>query len=283
MIDLNKVLVIGGSGMVGSHVPFGIHPSQVDLDITDRESVVRAFDSYEPTAVIHLAALVDIHECERNPDLAYRVNVGGARNVAEVAAQWQAPIVFFSSGMVFDGTKDAPYDESDIPSPINTYAETKYRGEQEVLRLCANALVVRTGWLFGGFERDVKFIRRFFEMLLKGSPIRAVNDRYGSPAYVPDLIHETVRLLQSGTRGIAHVVNAGVVSYLDVAVYMRQIMGVDSPVAGVPFKDIDGIGSVKRGRMEGLISNRGISLRSYEDALAQYVAALRVRRSGAGS
>lgn len=274
MIDLEKVLVIGGSGMVGSAIPFGYRPPRAELDITDSDSVERAFNLYQPEAVIHLAGLIDIHECENNPDRAHEVNVGGAITVARCATASGLPLVYFSSGMIFDGTKDGPYDESDTPCPINVYGDTKYRGEQEVLSISTEALVVRTGWLFGGVERDTKFIHRFFNMLGSGQAIRAADDRYGSPAYTVDLVDKTLNLLRDGERGIAHVVNEGVVSYFDVAIRMKENLAARSPVEGVPFSELAGIGAVKRGRMEGLVSNRGISLRSYEDALADYVTLL---------
>lgn len=273
MIDLNRVLVIGGSGMVGSQVSFGIKPTHAELDILDTDSVEHAFEAYAPQAVVHLAGLIDVQECEKRPQEAERINVGGARNVAHACASRETPLVYFSSCMVFDGTKETPYDESDEPNPQTVYGQTKLDGEKEVLRI-PSALVVRTGWLFGGFEKDTKFVKRFIDSMKMDTPVRATSDRYGSPTYIPDLLAETVKQLQLGTTGIVHVVNDGVASYFEIAEKIKEIIGSNSVVSPVTQQELNPH-EAPRGPMEALVSNRQICLRSYGDALPEYSAALR--------
>lgn len=273
MIDLARTLVIGGSGMVGSQVPFGVKPAHTELDITDASSVERAFAARRPSAVLLLAGMIDVKRCEDDPEGAERANARGAEHVARAAAAAAVPLVYFSSCMVFDGKKSQPYTEEDHPNPLTVYGKTKRRGEETVLRLAPRSLVVRTGWLFGGFEKDTKFIRRFRDMLSRGETIRATNDRFGSPTYVPDLISETVRLLQEGESGIFHVVNDGIASYYDVAREIKKLLPDSGEVTGVSQRELNP-NEAPRGAMEGLVSSRGVSLRSYAEALAEYIRAL---------
>lgn len=262
--------------MVGSQIQFGMKPSHAELDITDPISITAGFERYKPVAVIHVAGLIDTVKAEGDPKEAERVNVVGTAHLADACARAKIPLVYFSTGMVFDGTKDSPYNESDIPHPLSVYGMTKYKGEQEVLKRSPNSLVVRTGSLFGGFEKDTKYIRRFYNSLMNGQPIRATDDRFGSPTYVPDLIAETARLLQEGATGVAHIANKGVASYLEVALRIRELTGSQVSVTGAPASEMDPKG-VARGRMEGLESNRGILLRPFDVALAEYIAALTQR------
>ena len=272
MIDLERILVLGGSGMVGSQIPFGVKPSHAELDITDAESVARGFDTYKPVALLHLAGLIDVKRCEEEPEHAQRANIFGTRNVAQAAAKAGVPVIYLSTCMVFSGSKSSPYVETDIPDPLTVYGKTKRSGEEEILDV-PRSLVVRTGWLFGGFDRDVKFVKRFIDTLKAGTPIRATSDRVGSPTYVPDLIKEIVRLMQEGKEGIFHVVNDGVASYLQVAEILKELTHSHSGVTGLSQAELNP-SELPRGLMEGLVSKRSIMLRSYKEALADYVAAL---------
>lgn len=278
MIDLDRTLVLGGSGMVGSQVSFGIKPTHYELDITDPDSLARAMESHQPTAILLLAGVIDVKKAEADPAEAERVNVGGSAAVAECAAKANIPLVYFSSCMVFDGEKREPYSEDDVPNPLTVYGKTKLKGEEVVLEIAPRALVVRTGWLFGGFEKDIKFIHRFYDMLCAGQSIRATNDRYGSPTYVPDLVSEVARLIQSESTGIAHVVNARVASYYEVALTLKELTKSPAEIIGLTQRELDP-SSEPRGSMEALVSNRGVTLRPYEEALAEYVASLSTRPS----
>lgn len=279
MVDLSRVLIIGGSGMLGSQCSFGIRPTHRELEITDVDSIARNFEIHKPEAVVHLAGIVDIKTAEENPIETERINVFGSANVADACARAGIPVVYVSSGMVFDGKKTTPYDESDTPNPQNVYGVTKYKGEQEVLKRAPRALVVRTGWLFGGLEHDKKFIHRFYDLLKANRVIRAINDRYGSPTYIPDFLLEVIGLLQGGATGVTHVVNSGLVSYFDVAQRLKILTSSTADVISSLASEIEPHG-VKRGSMEGLVSNRGILLRSYEEPLAEYVSSLDLMSAG---
>jgi dTDP-4-dehydrorhamnose reductase len=110
MIDTSRVLIIGGSGMVGSQMDFGIRPSRAELDITDNDSVRRGFEQYQPAAAILLAGLVNVTQCEEHPEEAERVNVEGTKNVAKAAANASVLLIYFSSFFFFEGLMCTLYD-----------------------------------------------------------------------------------------------------------------------------------------------------------------------------
>ena len=79
-----------------------------------------------PDLVLHAAAWTDVDGAEDDPQGAAAVNVGGTANAASLGA----PIVYFSTDYVFDGSKAEPYVESDEPNPLSVYGRTKLDGER---------------------------------------------------------------------------------------------------------------------------------------------------------
>ncbi|MCX6781447.1 MAG: NAD(P)-dependent oxidoreductase [Candidatus Magasanikbacteria bacterium] len=276
MIDLDRVLIIGGSGMVGGQMHFGIKPSHAELDITDRTSVQTKINKLQPSAVINLAGLIDMRQAEENSERARLVNVDGAAFVSEACNALNVPLVHFSTCAVFDGNKNEPYSESDVPHPINIYGETKYEGEQRVLAISAHALIVRTGWLFGGFDKDKKFVHNCFNKLSSEGSIRATNDRFGSPTYIPDLISEVIQLLNQSVHGVVHVVNDSVASYFDIAYAINEIGHFNAEIIPASSRENEWP-NLSRGRMESLMSERGVHMRDYREALEEYVIDLQRR------
>ena len=103
------ILVIGANGMLG-HDLMEVLQGDVrgldlpELDITDLVSVRKALLTLKPEIIINSAAYTDVDGCEKQPDLAYRINVVGTRNVAAVALQLGCSLVYISTDYVFDGT-----------------------------------------------------------------------------------------------------------------------------------------------------------------------------------
>lgn len=117
------------------------------IDITEPDSVGTLVKALKPDLMVHTAALADIDACEANPELAWRVNFNGTRNVAEAAEEIGSRLIHLSTSNVFDGRK-GNYKESDETHGINAYSETKISAEQEVLQH-PDALVIRTSLVLG--------------------------------------------------------------------------------------------------------------------------------------
>ena len=128
-----------------------------DYDITDLSAITAAVRAFAPDVILHTAAITDVDGCERNPDLAYRVNVLGTRNMAVCAQQSGASIVYIGTDYVYDGARETPYREEDAPNPLSVYARTKWLGEEQVRRLVSRHYVVRVAWLYGDGPRN--FVR----------------------------------------------------------------------------------------------------------------------------
>ncbi|MDX6425420.1 MAG: dTDP-4-dehydrorhamnose reductase [Gaiellaceae bacterium] len=174
----------------------------------------------DPELVLHAAAWTNVDGAEDDPQSAAAVNVGGTLNVAELGA----PLVTWSTDYVFDGTKRAPYVESDSPSPLGAYGRTKLHGEAAAGDL---AWIVRTSWLFGPSGNN--FVRTMLRLGAERDEIAVVDDQRGSPTYVGHLAEATKQVIDL-PHGIYHVAAAGDCTWADFAEAIFEEAGLDTRV-----------------------------------------------------
>jgi len=276
------MLVTGADGAVGSYAEsvFGAPNVSLtdvrDMDITDPGSVEEVFLRVRPEAVLHLAAATDVEGCEDREEDAFRINEAGVRVVAKACRRAGARMVYLSTGMVFDGEKDAPYVEADPPaaSPPTVYGRSKLAGEFAVRDTLDDHLIIRCSWMIGGGRRDRKFVRKVLELMSLGEPLRVVDDVFGSLTYARHLLLQIAGLLKTRETGIFHAVNAGKVSRYDVALELSRLTGSRAEIRPVPGKSFPQ--KAPRGRSEALENARlkalGIDrMPGWKKALAEYL------------
>ena len=190
--------------------------SREQLDICSQASVVAALNRYEPWAIINAAGYVRVDDAEHEAEICERDNVWGTACLARECANRQLPLVTFSSDLVFDGLKGAPYIESDATSPLNVYGLSKAAAEKRVLEEFPQALVVRTSAFFGPWDKH-NFVYSVLNDLSLGRKVVAADDISISPTYIPDLVTATLDLLIDGEQGIWHLANRGVVTWAELA------------------------------------------------------------------
>jgi dTDP-4-dehydrorhamnose reductase len=179
------VLITGAGGQLGA----ALHEAFPEADArTSAEYNVVAPPALEsaPELVLHAAAWTDVDGAEEREELAAAVNVRGTRNVVELGA----PVVYYSTDYVFDGSKREPYVESDEPNPLSAYGRTKLEGEREV----RDGWVVRSSWLFGATGKN--FVRTMLALGQEQDEVRVVDDQLGSPTFVGHLAEATRELLE---------------------------------------------------------------------------------------
>ena len=274
-----RIVITGCKGQLGTALQevlredifFGM--DLPEYDITRRASVEQAICDFKPDVVINAAAYTNVDGCERDPDLAYRVNALGAQNLALICQRCDADLVHVSTNEVFDGTKTEPYLEFDAVHPINAYGRSKAAGELLVKMLWNRSYIVRTAWLYArsGKTFPYKILTRAREY----GALRVVTDEISSPTYAPDLAAAISQLIHSGQYGIYHFTNAGLCSRYDFAVKILQLAGMghvpvepitsdqyprlSTPPPYAPLRNFCG-------------AALGITLRPWEDALKAYFA-----------
>jgi dTDP-4-dehydrorhamnose reductase len=239
------------------------------LDIADRDSVLRAIDEYEPWAIINTAGYVRVDDAEADAEKCRRENTDGPACLARECERNHLPLVTFSSDLVFDGLKNLQYVESDKCAPLNVYGQSKAEAELRVLEHAAKALVIRTSAFFGPWDR-FNFVHAVLDSLTKGRPFFAASDITISPTYVPDLVNAVLDLLIDGEHGIWHVANAGEVTWAEFARLAALKGGRDA--AGVKSRPARALGFVApRPSFTALTSERGSFMPPFEESLDRCV------------
>ncbi|MDQ3276775.1 MAG: dTDP-4-dehydrorhamnose reductase [Bacteroidota bacterium] len=239
-----------------------------ECNIGDTASIDRTLEKYRPWAIVNTAGFVRVDDAENEKDQCFSDNTTGALNLARAAFKYGVKLVTFSSDLVFDGEKGAPYVESDSPNPLNVYGVSKAQAEEMVLKANSNALVIRTSAFFGPWDEYnfAYFVRR---SLLAEETITVAKDAVISPTYVPDLVHATLDLLVDEEKGIWHLANNGELSWADFANEVADRLDLNRKyIKAIPTSEFNY--PAKRPLFSVLSSSRGMLLPSLEDALKRY-------------
>lgn len=173
-----------------------------------------------PDLVLHTAAWTNVDLAEGHPQDAAAVNVGGTAHAAELGA----PLVYYSTDYVFDGSKGAPYVESDAPNPLSIYGRTKLHGEAAAGE---GSWIVRSSGLFG--STGTNFVRTILRLARELDELSVVDDQRTAPTYVAHLAAATHELLDRPP-GLWHLAAQGECSWAEFAEAIVEEAGLDTPV-----------------------------------------------------
>lgn len=216
-----KLLVIGASGFLGYHLlrapnawdVYGLyhaHPfdyqqaTPIRCDITNYIELGNYFEDIEPDAVIHAAAIANAAFCQENKALSHLVNVEAARNIAGICADYNIPLAFTSTDLVFDGKKGM-YKEEDAKNPVSTYGEQKAEAEDEVLKIYPAATVFRLPMMFGFSDASAaNYMQQFIAQMRKAETATLFTDEYRSICGAKSISEGIMNLFEK-TSGILHL------------------------------------------------------------------------------
>ena len=281
-----KVLLFGGAGQLGTDLrktrPAGVDlvcPGRAEADIADAGDVGPLLERHAPDVVLNAAAFNLTDQCEIDPAVAFRANAEGPRVLAALARARGARLLHFSTDYVFDGTKTAPYVESDVPRPLSQYGQSKREGEQGVLSASPDFWVVRSSSLFGrAGSRGLggNFVESILARARSGAPLTVVNDVRMSPTYTRDLAERAWALVTRAVPGgVYHVSNGGSCTWFEFAVEILRAAAVRADV--LPLRSDQWPAKFSRPVQSALASERAAALgfppmRPWPDALRDYLA-----------
>ena len=234
---VKTLLVFGGSGQLGNALlalagdRWEVHaPSSIEVSLLN-PAVVRAhIEALRPSVIINAAAYTKVDDAERERDAAYAINAVAPEAMAVAAQDVGAHFVHVSTDYVFDGAGTVPYSTSAQTNPLGVYGASKLEGELRVAGACPGAAIVRTAWLHSG--RGTNFVRTALQLLSAGTSMRVVDDQVGTPTRARTV---AAVLLQMAERrdiaGLHHCTDAGVASWYDVAVAVRDALMVAGNLA----------------------------------------------------
>ncbi|HBJ73080.1 MAG TPA: hypothetical protein DDY88_05105 [Actinobacteria bacterium] len=183
----------------------------LQLDITDPRATTRVIRGVRPDVILNTAAIASHELCESDPTLAHRVNVEGAQNLAQSAAEIGARLIQVSTDAVFEGGTGG-YLPDDSANPFSVYGRTKLLGEMAVLDAHPGAMVARTNF-FGWSPSGTRSILEFFvNALTSGTPVDGFTDYIVSSIYAQDLMQVLWDLNERSVAGVVHAVARDAIS-----------------------------------------------------------------------
>jgi len=271
------ILIVGATGTLGkafailcadrqlAHVAVGRN----EMDIADPQAVAATLASIRPWALINAAGYVRVDDAEYETTACYRENTHGATVLSRACADFGVRFVTFSSDLVFDGRKHSPYTEDDAVAPLGVYGRSKADAETQVLTIYPEAFIIRTSTFFGPWD-TANFVTNTLRDLAEDRPVRAADDAFTSPTYIPDLVNTTLDLLIDDEHGLWHLANDGAVTWADFA---RQA----ADLAGLPVRLVHGCPTAALGLTAArpaysvLGTRRGQILPSLDGALSRFM------------
>jgi len=273
-----KILILGHKGMLGHELANVFKDGhelvlwdRSEVDIADKNNVIKKIGDLKPDAVINAAAYtaVDKAELEGEKDLAYKINGCAVGFLASVCKDINALFVHFSTDYVFDGENHLGYKE-DYPTgkPLNVYGKSKAFGEKMIFDVEPRYYLIRTSWLFGKSGKN--FIETMFRLAGEGKDIKVVNDQFGSPTYGKDLAEKVRELVESNKPyGIYHLTNSGSCSWYEFALEIFKKSGLKVNIKPVKSEEFSTL--AKRPTYSMLINTKLPPLRPWQEALQDYL------------
>lgn len=237
------VLVTGSSGQLGQSLQFiaknypeftFVFCDSKTLDITDFENCNQVFNQYKPNFCINAAAYTAVDKAESESEKAHLINVVGAKNLAEASKKNNAVLLHISTDFVFDGTKDTPYTEEDIPNSTGVYGQTKLDGEKAIQEIWNKHYIIRTSWVYSQFGNN--FMKTMLRLAQERDTISVVNDQIGTPTNAVDLAEAILEIIKSKKEafGIYNFSNEGQCSWYDFAQKIVEINTITINLVPIP-------------------------------------------------
>ena len=201
----------------------------VALDLTDFDMLDRTVKDIRPDAILHTAALTDVDLCEREKELAMKVNYEATVRLASLAKECGAFMVYISTDYVFDGNKGL-YKEDDAPNPMNQYGYSKLKGEEATKQIAEQSCIVRASVIYGSRPSGgkVNFALWLIEKLRKNERVDVLGDQHVSPTLSSGLAETLGEVIQRRLTGIYHLSGATRVSRYEFAQRLCDVFGLDS-------------------------------------------------------
>ena len=221
-----NILVTGGNGQLAHCIKDSsnkltgysfIYVDLNELDITDNAAVNTFFELHNPEWCINCAAFTAVDKAESEPEMAKKVNVDGAKFLANASKKHNTKFIQISTDFVFDGAKGSIYSEKDKVNPLSVYGATKFEGEKETVSEVDEHFIIRTSWLYS--EHGNNFLKTMLRLGSERGELSVVADQIGTPTYARDLADVIFSIIESNFNqyGLYHYSNEGVASWYDFA------------------------------------------------------------------
>ena len=236
-----QILLTGKDGQLGeelypllSSIANVVAVGRDSCDLANPEAIRQLVDKTQPDIIVNAAAYTAVDKAESESELARAINGTAPGILAMEAEKLGAKLIHVSTDYVFNGSKNTPYLETDETDPLGEYGQSKLAGEQAILATNANAVILRTAWVYGAGGKG-NFVKTMLRLAAQREELGVVVDQVGGPTWTGDLAKAIVDLiprLNPETYGVYHYTNSGVTSWYDFAVAIFS----EAQALGLPLK-----------------------------------------------
>ncbi|MEA4935076.1 MAG: dTDP-4-dehydrorhamnose reductase [Paludibacter sp.] len=242
---MQTILVTGSKGQLGNEMQvISKRYSQYnylftdieELDICNQSDVETFFTQNTINYVVNCAAYTAVDKAEEDVDLCYRVNEYSVRILGEISKKHGARLIHVSTDYVFDGTGHLPYTEDMPVCPATVYGKSKLAGEDALMSVCPESVIIRTSWLYSSFGNN--FVKTMLKLGKERDSLNVVFDQIGTPTYAGDLADAIMQVISAANfvPGIYHFSNEGVCSWYDFTKAIHRIAGINCNVLPIESK-----------------------------------------------
>lgn len=281
MKTFSKILLFGETGQVGTQfaqVGAGLGPilpvDRAACDLTSETAVREFILKTAPDGIVNAAAYTAVDKAESDEAACFAVNSHAPGAMAVAARELGIPLVHYSTDYVFNGEKSSPYVETDPTGPLGVYGRSKLEGEQRITAAGAEAVVLRTSWVYGADGQN--FLRTMLRIGAGRPELRVVADQVGSPTSSKAIAAATVRILETGPlpSGVYHMTSAGSTSWYGFAQRIFELADMPSKPKLLPIPTAEYPTPAKRPHNSVLSNARfaatfGFSLAPWEESLQE--------------
>ncbi|MFG3502217.1 dTDP-4-dehydrorhamnose reductase [Pseudomonas sp. NPDC047963] len=228
-----KILITGSTGQLSRELQLALAGEgkvlalgHKLLDLAEPAQIRRQVRLLRPDLIINAAAYTAVDPAQDDRDRAFAVNAIGPGVLAEEAAALGVPLIHYSTDYVFDGRKNGPYSEEDVPAPLSVYGASKLAGEQAIQAVGGDHLILRTSWVYSLHGRN--FLLTMRRLLQERDALSVVDDEIGAPTWagtIAQVTAEIVRKRRSGSGGpggLYHLTASGETSWYGFACHIAQ-------------------------------------------------------------
>ena len=280
---MKTILVTGANGQLGNSIrllaagypQFAFVFTDVDtLDICDAPAVDAFVREKKADYILNCAAYTAVDRADDDEALCLRINRDAVKNLGEAARAVGARVIHVSTDYVFDGTNHLPYVETDATCPASVYGRTKLAGEEALLAVCPDAVIIRTAWLYSEFGNN--FVKTMLRLGSEREQLSVVFDQVGSPTYAGDLAAVILAVLIQAEEGafvpgIYHFSDEGVCSWYDFAVKIMELGNAPCHVLPIESKEYP----AKAARPHFSVLNKAKIKATYHVSIPHWEASLR--------
>lgn len=278
-----KILLLGNTGQVGwelnrTLLTLGelVALDYPRVDTSDPKSIQKIVRDVKPHIIVNATAYTSVDKAEQEHELAEAINGVGPGILAEEALKLHAVLIHYSTDYVFDGIKGAPYNEADVPNPINQYGLTKLHGEQAIQQVGGAYFIFRTSWVYS--MRRPCFVTKVLEWAKAQDVLRIVDDQISNPTWARMLAEATAQIIAQGRdvpfdyllekSGLYHLAGGGFCSRYEWA---KKIIEIDSTVSNLKTREIVAAKSSEYSSAAARPMNSALSVEKITDQLNVFV------------